>query len=322
MDHRNSFNKEDKVILYDIFSSPLIDDKSELVFPAVKNSDEVITALKNSTLPDTLDLLTMYDNCRVLSSGSFKKDILMIRYVLFNDTLNSYAYFNKNSSKSTTVVMYIPGSGNNRPGKVARRQMKEEDPVEQAKQIRADIYIPVFPADDIRAVHDGEKMLDIKKILGYFVLNDQNLSLRYLADIFALKKYLDSGYTTHHVWGHSRGGSTATIVASVVLPDTLIVSSGYSVLSNKFFRLNTDQLWWVGASKYFDKNFISQRLGHSKTKAFFLFGKQEVDAIYGLETKYFYSQNFYKPYPNIQVRYADKKHVWFGDEISKILEGK
>ncbi len=322
MDHDNSFNKEDKVILYDIFSSPLIENGNDLVLPAVNTSDQVVNDVNSSTLPDSLDLMSMYESCRVISTSRYRSDILKIKYVMYNDTLDSYAYFTKTGGKTNTGILYVPGSGDNRPGMVARRQVETEDPTVQATQIHGDIYFPVYPADDIRAIHDGAKMLDIKKILGYLVTNGRNLSLRYLADIFALNKFLDSTYSIRHVWGHSRGGSTATLIGAIVLPDTLIISSGYSVMSNKFFRLNNDQLWWHGADHYFDKNFIVGRLSQSKTQAFFLFGKKEEDDIYGLETKYFYSQNYYKPFQNIHVSYADKKHVWFGEEISKILSGK
>lgn len=325
LDHENSFTKEDKIILYDIFSSPLIEQKSNLIFPAVNNSDDVLTYIQKSTLPDTLDLFRMYDSCKVLSVSNYRDHIIKVNYELFGDTLDSYAYFNyisKTNNKARKAVMHIPGSGDNRPGKVASRLMKQEDPTPQAEQINADIYFPVFPADDIRAIHDGTKMLDFKKILNYLVSNNRNLSLRYLADIFALKKYLDTSYNSLQIWGHSRGGMTATIASSVFLPDTLIVSSGYSVYDYKFFRLSLDQLSWSKAHLFTNREFIKNRLGNSRTKAFFLFGNKEEDDMYGLEGKYFYTSKYFQSYPNIQVRYADKKHVWFGDEISKILAGK
>ncbi len=324
LDHDNSFSKEDKVIMYDIFSSPLISDAGDLVHPPVKNSDELVKFLNNSTLPSLLNPLTIYDSCRVLSYSKYRTQVIKIRYVLFNDTLDAYSYINKTSTRgrNTTAVMHIPGSGDNRPSKVAARDLPQEDPTLQAIQINADIYFPVFPADDILAIHDGTKMLDFKKITSFLVSERRNLSLRYLADIFALEKWIRTQYSSIHVWGHSRGGSTATIASSVFLPDTLIVSSGYSVMSNKFFRLNTDQFWWSGANSFYDKSYLKQRFCSSKTKVFFLFGNKELDDIYGLEGKYFYTAKYFKECPNVQVAYSNNKHIWFSKEISQILMRK
>ena len=61
LDHENSFSKEDKVILYDIFSSPLV-DKADLVNPPINNSDELISSINKLTLPDSLDLQNMFDS--------------------------------------------------------------------------------------------------------------------------------------------------------------------------------------------------------------------------------------------------------------------
>ena len=325
MDHDNSFSKEDKVIMYDIFSSPLITNEEDLVWPAVRNSDELINYLLNSTLPDSLNLLKIYDSCRILSTAYYRGRVLKIKYVLYKDTLESYVYLNKISTSgkdSHTAVLHIPGSGDNRSGQVVRRLLDKEDPVEQAKQINADIYIPVHPANDIRAIHDGTKMLDVKKIASYVVSLDRSLSLRYFADIFSIEKYLRTRYSSLQTWGHSRGGSVATVAGSIFLPDTLIVSSGYSVMANKFFRLGSDQAWWPNSSTYWDKDFIKQRLKNTKVVSYFLFGKKEVEDIYGLETQYFYTEKFFQDCPNIKVRYSDKKHMWFSDEVSKILAGK
>lgn len=325
MDHDNSFSKEDKVIMYDIFSSPLISNKEDLVLPSVNNSEDLISYLVKSTLPDSLDLLSMYDSCRILSTGYYRGRVLKIKYVLFNDTLESYMYFSKISSSgkdSHTAVLHIPGSGDNKSGLVARRLLDKEDPIAQAQQINADIYIPVHPANDIRAIHDGIKMLDIKKIASYVVSIDRSFSLRYFADIFSIEKYLRTRYSSFQTWGHSRGGSVATIAACIFLPDTLIVSSGYSVMANKFFRLGSDQAWWPNSSKYWDKNLVKEKLRNNKTVSYFLFGKKEVEDIYGLETKFFYTEKFFKDCPNIKVWYSDNKHMWFSDEISKILAGK
>ena len=118
------------------------------------------------------------------------------------------------------------------------------------------------------------------------------------------------------------GGSVAAIAGSIFLPDTMIISSGYSVASNKFFRLDVDQAWWPGSSLYWDKEAIKTRLKNNRTICYFLFGKKEVDDIYGLETKYFYTENFFKDLPNVKVRYSDNKHSWFKKEISEILAGK
>ena len=325
MDHDNSFSKEDKVIMYDIFSSPLITNEEDLVLPPVKNSDELISYLFKSTLPDSLDLLNIYDSCRLLSTEYYRGRVLKVRYVLYSDTLESYMYFSKISSSgkdSHTAVLYIPGSGDNRSGLVARRLLDKEDPIAQAQQINADIYIPVHPANDILAIHDDIKMLDIKKVASYLVSIDRSFSLRYFADIFSIEKYLRTRYSSLQTWGHSRGGSVATVAGCIFLPDTLIVSSGYSVMANKFFRLGSDQSWWPNSSAYWDKDFIKQRLANKKTVSYFLFGKKEVEDIYGLETKYFYTEKFFKDCPNIKVKYSDNKHIWFSDEISKILAGK
>jgi hypothetical protein len=325
MDHDNSFSKEDKVIMYDIFSSPLISNKEDLVLPPVNNSEDLISDLWNSTLPDSLSLFNIYDSCRILSTEYYRGRVLKIKYILYADTLESYMYFSKISSSgrdSHTAVLHIPGSGDNRSGQVARRLLDREDPVAQAQQINADIYIPVYPANDIRAIHDGTKMLDVKKVMSFVVSTGRNFSLRYFADIFSIEKYLRKRYSSLQTWGHSRGGSIATIASSVFLPDTLIVSSGYSVAANKFFRLGSDQAWWPNSSTYWEKNFIKERLGNKKTICFFLFGKKEVEDIYGLETKYFYTEKFFKDCPNIKVSYSDNRHMWFSDEISKILAGK
>lgn len=325
MDHDTAFSKEDKVILYDIFSSPLIDDQEDLVLPPVEKSDELISDIYKSTLPDTVDLFTLYDSSRILSVTRYRSQILRIRYLLFGDTLDSYTYFTKaglRGKKTSKVVLYLSGSGDNRSGRVARRLLDKEDPSRQAEEIGADIFFPVFPGNDIRAIHDGTKMLDVKKVMSYVVSLGRNFSLRYFADVFIIEKYLRSQYSVLHTWGHSRGGTAATIAASIFLPDTLIVSSGYSVEVNKFFRLGLDQAWWPHSAKFTDNKYIKQRLGSSKTVSYFLFGKKETDDIYGLECRYFYTENFFKDNPNIKVRYSDNKHIWFSEEISQILRGK
>ena len=325
MDHDNSFSQEDKVIMYDIFSSPLINDEEDLVFPPVKSSEELISDLYKSTLPDSLDLLKIYDSCTVLSTEKYRRQVIKVKYLLFSDTLESFAYLKNTGQpgkKTTKAVLYISGSGDNKAGRVAERLIDEEDPTVQAEQINADIYFPVFPADDIRAIHDGTKMLDIKKIPSYMAGSGRNFALRYFADIFAVEKYLRKNYTVLHTWGHSRGGSIATIAASIFLPDTLIVSSGYSVSSDKFFRLGGDQAWWPNSLSFWKKNTMKTRLANKKTIAYFLFGKKETDDIYGLEAHNFYTEKFFKDCPNIKVRYSNNKHIWFTKEISEILAGK
>lgn len=323
MDHDTAFSKEDKVILYDIFSSPLVDDAEDLVLPPVENSDELIRDINRSTLPDSLDLIRMYDSCRVISVQRYRSQIIRISYLLFGDTLDSYAYMTRTGQparKTQKVVLYLSGSGDNRSGKVARRLLDKEDPTRQAEEINADIYFPVFPGNDIRAIHDGTKMLDVKKVMSYVVSLGRNFSLRYMADVFAIEKYLRTQYTVLHTWGHSRGGTAATIAASIFLPDTLIVSSGYSVEVNKFFRLGLDQAWWPHSARFTDNKYIKERLGNKKTVSYFLFGKKETDDIYGLECRYFYTENFFKDNPNIKVRYSDNNHVWFSEEISQLLK--
>jgi len=325
MDHDTPFSKEDKVILYDIFSSPLIEEVTDLVNPPVKSSDELVSYITKSSLPDTMDLLKMFDSCRVVSAEKFRSRILKIRYVLYKDTLDCYTHFSKISpsgKESHTAVLHMSGSGDNRSLKVANRLMDKEDPTEQAEQIHADIYFPVFPAGGVRAIHDGVMMLDIKKISSYTVSIGRSFALRYFADVFAIEKYLRSLYSGLQAWGHSRGGSVAAIAGSIFLPDTIIVSSGYSVASTKFFRLGADQAWWPGSAKYWDKDAMKERLKNKKTICYFLFGKQEVDDMYGLETKYFYTENFFKDCPNVKVRYSDNNHVWFRKEITEILAGK
>jgi hypothetical protein len=297
-------------------------EQEDLVFPAVKNSEEVVAYLYKSTLPSLLDPVVVYDSVKVISVNHYLINIICIRYQLFTDTLESYAYVNlmgEPGKKTHTVVLHVPGSGDNRPGRVASRSIPEEDPTLQASQIGADIYFPVFPADDILAIHDGTKMLDIKKIIPYLSSLRRNLSIRYMANIFALKKYLDTQYKSMQVWGHSRGGLTATIMASFFLPDTVIISSGYSVKSNRFFRMGLDQFWWQGASTIYDPSYMKSRFCHSKSKVYFLFGKKEVDDMYGLETKYNYTEKYFSDCPNVKVGYTNHKHVWFTDEISKIL---
>jgi len=325
MDHDNAFSKEDKVILYDIFSSPLIDDEGDLVNPPVKNSDQLVSYIYQSTLPDTLDLLKMFDSCRVVTVEKYRSRILKIKYVLNKDTLDCYAHFTKmnpSGKESHTAILHMSGSGDNRSIKVANRLLDKEDPTEQAEQIHADIYFPVYPAGGVRAIHDGVMMLDIKKISSYVVSIGRSFALRYFADVFAIEKYLRTRYSSIQAWGHSRGGSVAAIAGSIFLPETMISSSGYSVASTKFFRIGPDQAWWPGSYVFWDKDAMKQRLKNKKTVCYFLYGKQEVDDMYGLETKYLYTENFFKDCPNIKVRYSDNKHIWFRKEISEILAGK
>ena len=324
-DHDNSFSKEDKVLMYDIFSSPLIDNESELLLPPVKNSDDLINYLVTSTLPDSLDLLAIFDNCRVVSADKYRGDILRIKYALYNDTLESYAYFtktNKANKENSEVIIYTSGTGEDRTRNVAHRLVSNEDPVNEAEQTGADIYFPIFPADDILAIHDGKKMLDIKKIASYLVSINRNIPLRYLANIFALEKYLRSNYSVVNAWGHSRGSITATITASIFLPDTLIANSGYAVSLEKYFRLGPDQMWWPHSFDYLNKNTIKSRLCGKKTKTFFLYGKKEAEDIYGLETWMHYTELFFKDCSNIKVKYTDKNHVWSSKDISEIFAGK
>jgi hypothetical protein len=161
-------------------------------------------------------------------------------------------------------------------------------------------------------------MIDIRKIANYMVSINRNLPLRYLANILVLEKYLRTKYSVINSWGHSRGSVAATITASIFLPDTLIANSGYAVSLEKFFLLNADQLWWPHASAFLNKHAIKSRLCGKKTKVYFLYGSREED-IYGLEAIKHYTKTFFNDCPNITVQYADKKHVWFGEEISKIL---
>lgn len=325
MDHDNSFNKEDKVIMYDIFSSPLVEDQENIFFPPVNSSDDLIEYLKKSTLPDSLDLLDMYNNCQVLSVDKYRDDVLRIKYILYNDTLDGFYYFKYASVTNrinSSAVLYASGSGDNRTQKVFHRLLEIEDPIAQAEQINADIYFPIFPADDILAIHDGTKMLDIKKVTSYLVSVSRNIPLRYLANIFALEKYLKSNYNILHSWGHSRGSITATLTASIFHPDTLIANSGYAVSLEKFFRLGPDQIRWPHAYAYLNKEIMKSRVCDTKTKVFFLYGAKEDEDIYGLETWKHYTEKYFKDCPNINVRYTQKKHVWSPEDISKILAGK
>lgn len=324
VDHDNDFTKEDKIILYDLFSSPLIDNQNDLLFPPVRNSDDLIKYLINSSLPDSLDLLSIYNSCKVVSTEKYREGILRIKYTLYADTLECYTYFTKTNSgkKNTKVVLYTSGSGDDRAQKVAHRLLDIEDPTKQAEQVGADIYFPIFPADDILAIHDGTKMLDIKKIPSYLVSINRNIPLRYLANIFALEKYLRSNYSILHSWGHSRGSITATLTASIFSPDTLIANSGYAISLEKFFRLGPDQIWWPHSYSYLNKDTLKKRFCGQKTKIFFLYGAKEVEDIYGLETWKHYTAVFFKDCSNVKVRYTNEKHVWSSGDISKILSGK
>jgi hypothetical protein len=324
MDHSNSFSPDEKIIMYDIFSAPLISE-DELLLPPVKNSDDLVSDLMKASLPDTLDLLMIYDSCRFVSAEKIRNDVLRIRYVLFKDTLQGYAFVKKTGSpgnKNKKAVIYTSGTGDNRTWSVAHREIPTEDPMPQAEQAKADIYYPVFPGDDIEAIHDGTKKLDIVKVAPYMVSIGRNIPLRYLANIFALEKYLRTNYSVLHSWGHSRGGMTATISASVFHPDTLIANAGWSVNIEKFFRLGPDQMWWAHSSKYLNKYAMRSRFCGQPTRVFFLWGTKEQD-IYGLETKNNTTKEFFKDCPNVSFRYAhDKPHVWFAEDVSKILAGK
>lgn len=324
MDHSNDFNVEDKAILYDIFSAPLVNNTQDLVYPAVKNSDELLNYLNNASLPDSLNPLNVFDTCRVLSVSPYRNDIIKITYKLYADTLHSYVYYERTGTagKNHTAVLFTCGTGDNRVSQVAHRLLKEEDPYPQAEMIGADIYYPIYPADDVTAIHDGKKKLAITKISSYMVSVSRNMPLRFLADIFALEKYLRSKYRILHSWGHSRGGMAAAISASIFHPDTAIINAGYSVSLVKFFRLGPDQMWWANCEALLNKDAMKNRLCGKNTAVYFLWGTKEQD-IFGLETKYNHTKDFYKDCPNVKTIYAaGKGHQWFSDEVSEILKGK
>jgi len=113
-------------------------------------------------------------------------------------------------------------------------------------------------------------------------------SVSYLVEALALMKYLNQCSEHTVVAGLSQGGAAALYVALQASPSQAIISSGYSVLSEKVLWAGFDQLMGVpGSEIILTQDGLINSLANSTTRYLFTWGRTE--SLYYLEE----AQNLY-----------------------------
>jgi|GEM_PF-1941478 len=303
-------------VLASAFTDPLVQKENQML-PAVTSVDELSLILQNS-LNSTDELYTFFRSISITGHEIINNNILKVTYDFKGKKRAAYAYVNLKND-NTMGFLIVPGSGQNQGYEIFNGEKGNyQKNILDLLNPFGNTYILIKLNHDVYAIHDGEYKLNFNSYINYFINEGGSYSARYIEDGLALMKFIKQQNRFSGISGLSQGGLAALIIALLSVPEYAIISSGYSVLMDKFDISAHNQIMIPGISNILNTNTLKKSIIKSNTKWLFTWGKQEPD-IYGIEA---YDSLMYKKFgqlPNIRYGMHNFGHMYPDSIITDFL---
>lgn len=195
----------------------------------------------------------------------------------------AYGVLIEPESAPSGAALLVPGTGENQGLRVAQSESDNYHCCLWEELEGFAKFALIKPNQGARAIHNGFAKLGSDFYVVDFLNRGGSYSASYIAEAAALTEFLSSYYSTTSLIGLSQGGEAALITSLLKAPDVLVVSSGYSVLSE-------EQAKWAGAGSQIIIPGLSHRLQFEylsrelQPPTLFTWGKEEVGT-YGIEAR-------------------------------------
>ena len=272
-------------------------------------------------------------NVYEINDLSINNSVIVVEFSLRKKDYKSFAYGklplncdNNNSKNSNKAIIIIPGSGPNQSYEIISGNKKNYhygilETINQHKY-PLEKYIYIKPNEGIRAWHNGEK----RKLNGRFIWNwhinrGGSYSASYIVETLALVKYLKKCFDKTILAGLSQGSHAALINSLQSHPDFAIISSGHSILREKFEYTGHNQILNVPSySDLFKEKKLVKRLKKTPTKFLFSWGLND-NGVNKFEAHTQLTAKKIQHLKNIQISIHDLKHNFPPSRvINKFLE--
>lgn len=297
-----------------------------LLHPAVTSLDDVTDQISDIFLPVSLypnaydELVTLDHSYESLGDLGNTFNVFSVTYELGEGQMAAYAYFREAQNKSSTnAALIIPGSGINQSSAIYINDSENYHYNIAALVGRHwDTYVYVKPNEDLLAIHDGNAKLHQEYIIRPHLNSGGSYSCRYLVDSMAIVKHLKTLYDKTVVIGLSQGGEAALYNSLQSHPDGAIVSSGFSVMWDKFLDGGLGQIIIPGMKDYHSNDAIHEGIQGSETEYLFTWGLQET-GIYRAEAVLGCTANFFSELPNVTCVVHGGRHRFPRLEVTDFL---
>lgn len=317
------------------FTDPIIDGK--LLYDAIESFEDV-RKINQSIFIDADGFESAYEQINVLGAEQLSREIsddpvVKVSFNYKGASYSSYAYgkLTENcGNRKQCATLALVGSGLNVSKSTYTGDIHPtygyvvgERSIYEALSVLKNnaIFVFIKPNEDFLAWHDGNgRKLNINFVAPYHLNLGGSYSVSHLIQSMAFTKWMKSCYRQTIVAGLSSGGSAAVMVSLQAEPTISIVSSGYSVISNKIkWSSITGLLGVPGFGDLDAKNKIKKMLKKSPTNWLFTWGKEEI-GVYKIEAEEKTTANVIGGLPNVSAVIHDGGHVFPVDEVQIFLE--
>ncbi len=299
------------------FTDSLIQE-NEQILPAVSSIDDMEKILQGS-LNDNEEFYHFYREIKIIESKARNENILEIVYSIRGKRRSAYAYL-KGSANHALGFLVIPGSGQNQGyAMINDSRDNYQKNIIKILQPYASLYVLIKLNQGNYAIHDGKQKLNKNFIVNYFLNRGGSYSARYIEDALALTKYIQQRHDYCGIAGLSQGGEAALISALFSKPDYAIISSGYTVLTDKIEYASHNQIIIPGIQRMINSNAIRDSIAAAKTKWLFTWGKRESD-LYGIEAVDSLTVKKIGPLPNVTYGIHYQGHIYPDTLIKEFMD--
>jgi hypothetical protein len=315
----------DKSIKSSLLERHFIDPVSEydkLEYPPVTTLEELANRIDKFMVSiDSFE--TAFDRIKILAS-SLEGHILKLQFEYMDTPITTYAYYKDslNRNRNDVGIHIIPGSGKNQSSAIFyNKESNYQRNIDDIAQNYGDVFILVKPNEDFLAIHNGINKIGGKSFINHLLNNGSSYSAYYVIQSLALSKFIKTKYKKLYVCGLSQGGLAALINSLQSTPHKAVIASGFSVLMNKPYLSNHNQLIIPNYRAVYNADGIKTQIGKTSTKFLFTWGTKE-RGIFGIDAQETLTLKFFEGKTNILSYIHQEGHVYYEPAIIAFFEKK
>tara|TARA_B100000989_G_scaffold145077_1_gene108106 strand:- start:27120 stop:28193 length:1074 start_codon:yes stop_codon:yes gene_type:complete len=250
------------------FGSELI-NKKYLINKSINSVEEINQSIQNFSYP--IEMLWNFENRNknYEISQTNLENTYKLKAETNNEIIESFAH--KISNGNRKAILFIPDGTSNLSFKILKKIKNKIGNLNYLKE-EFDIFLYIRPNNGVRAIHNGNKKLNLNHLGGWMINSGYSFTSSYLLETFFWTEYLKSNYETVAVIGFSQGGMAGLYNCLFTNPDRCVVASGYSVLNHKYSWNEIGGFIIPNINEKIDKNFIEENISKNKTKYMFSWG--------------------------------------------------
>ncbi len=275
------------------------------------NKDFFVTSEKFYKFADKIEILNYeqftFDRQSVIKINFSHKD--------YPDLRSAYMYGDvEKLNRNINAALIIPGTGNNQSFAIYRGDITNYHCCLAQNIQNIDVFIQIKPNEGIRAISNGEAKINADSYVNWHLNEGGSYSASYILEAAALTYFLKSNYQKTALLGLSQGGIAALISSYLSKPDLLIMSSGYSILSDLVEWAGHQQIIIPGIKKIVNQQYVKEL----DIPILLTYGRQEV-GLYKIEAEEEITCSHFLLYSHIECIIHDGGHIFPEQEISDFL---